>query len=128
MVLGGVADVAALELEHRSPISTRPASPTPRATPPRSSTSATPPPRAARPRPRNRRRQPGHIANNAVVIDETATADLSAHSPHAGDIVTDVLVVGGGPAGAAAGYWLARQGHDVTIIERKTFPREEDVR
>lgn len=37
----------------------------------------------------------------------------------------DVLVVGGGPAGAAAGYWLARHGHDVTIVERKTFPREK---
>jgi geranylgeranyl reductase family protein len=38
---------------------------------------------------------------------------------------TDVLVVGGGPAGAAAGYWLARHGHDVTVIERKSFPREK---
>ncbi len=38
---------------------------------------------------------------------------------------TDVLVIGGGPAGAAAGYWLARNGHDVTIVERKTFPREK---
>jgi len=38
---------------------------------------------------------------------------------------TDVLVIGGGPAGAAAGYWLARHGHDVTIVERKTFPREK---
>jgi geranylgeranyl reductase family protein len=38
---------------------------------------------------------------------------------------TDVLVVGGGPAGAAAGYWLATLGHDVTIVERKTFPREK---
>ena len=46
-------------------------------------------------------------------------------SPHTGDVVTEVLVVGGGPAGAAAGYWLARQGHDVTVIERKTFPREK---
>ena len=45
--------------------------------------------------------------------------------PHAGDIVTEVLIVGGGPAGAAAGYWLARHGHDVTVIERKTFPREK---
>ena len=61
----------------------------------------------------------------AVVIDETATADVSRNASHAGDIVTDVLVVGGGPAGAAAGYWLARQGHDVTVIERKTFPREK---
>ena len=40
-------------------------------------------------------------------------------------IDTEVLVVGGGPAGAAAGYWLARHGHDVTIVERKSFPREK---
>ncbi|MGB8861792.1 MAG: geranylgeranyl reductase family protein [Ilumatobacteraceae bacterium] len=38
---------------------------------------------------------------------------------------TEVLVVGGGPAGAAAGYWLATLGHDVTIVERRTFPREK---
>ncbi len=37
----------------------------------------------------------------------------------------DVLVVGGGPAGAATGYWLARSGHRVCIVERKTFPREK---
>ena len=37
----------------------------------------------------------------------------------------DVLVVGGGPAGAATGYWLAQAGHEVTIVERKTFPREK---
>jgi geranylgeranyl reductase family protein len=43
----------------------------------------------------------------------------------ADSITTDVLVVGGGPAGAAAGYWLARHGHDVTIVERKSFPREK---
>ena len=38
---------------------------------------------------------------------------------------TEVLVVGGGPAGSAAGYWLAGHGHDVTIVERKTFPRNK---
>ena len=38
---------------------------------------------------------------------------------------TDVLVIGGGPAGAAAGYWLAQHGHSVTIVEKKTFPREK---
>jgi geranylgeranyl reductase family protein len=37
----------------------------------------------------------------------------------------DVLVVGGGPAGAATGYWLACAGHDVVVVERKTFPREK---
>ena len=38
---------------------------------------------------------------------------------------TDVLVIGGGPAGAAMGYWMAEHGHDVTIVERKHFPREK---
>jgi flavin-dependent dehydrogenase len=38
---------------------------------------------------------------------------------------TDVLVIGGGPAGAAMGYWTAELGHSVTIVERKHFPREK---
>lgn len=37
----------------------------------------------------------------------------------------DVLIVGGGPAGAAAGYWLARHGLHPVIVERKHFPREK---
>jgi flavin-dependent dehydrogenase len=37
----------------------------------------------------------------------------------------DVLVVGGGPGGAATGYWLARAGHDVVIVEKKDFPRDK---
>jgi menaquinone-9 beta-reductase len=40
-------------------------------------------------------------------------------------IETDVLVVGGGPGGAAAGYYLARQGIDVTVIDKASFPREK---
>ncbi len=40
-------------------------------------------------------------------------------------LATEVLVIGGGPAGAATGYWLATLGHDVTVVERKTFPREK---
>ena len=39
--------------------------------------------------------------------------------------MTDVLVIGGGPAGAAAGYWLARSGHAVTIVEKRSFPRNK---
>ena len=34
-------------------------------------------------------------------------------------------MIGGGPAGASAAYWLARYGHEVTIVERKSFPREK---
>ncbi|HWB88247.1 MAG TPA: geranylgeranyl reductase family protein [Acidimicrobiia bacterium] len=36
-----------------------------------------------------------------------------------------VLVVGGGPAGSAAAYWLARDGVDVTLVEKKEYPREK---
>lgn len=39
-------------------------------------------------------------------------------SPH-------VLVVGGGPAGSAAALWLARQGVEVTLVEKKEFPRDK---
>lgn len=38
---------------------------------------------------------------------------------------TDVLVIGGGPAGAATGFWLAQLGHQPIIVERKHFPREK---
>jgi flavin-dependent dehydrogenase len=37
----------------------------------------------------------------------------------------DVLVVGGGPAGSAAAYWLAECGHRVLVVEKKRFPREK---
>ncbi|HEU4750590.1 MAG TPA: FAD-dependent oxidoreductase, partial [Acidimicrobiia bacterium] len=36
-----------------------------------------------------------------------------------------VLVVGGGPAGSAAAYWLAQKGHPVTLVEKKEFPRDK---
>jgi len=37
----------------------------------------------------------------------------------------DVLVVGGGPSGAAAAYWLSEAGHDVVLLEKKHYPREK---
>src|SRR5476649_354390 len=39
--------------------------------------------------------------------------------------VSDVIVVGGGPAGAATALQLARAGVDVTLIERARFPRRK---
>lgn len=38
-------------------------------------------------------------------------------------IETRIIVVGGGPGGAVAGFHLARAGFDVTIVERSAFPR-----
>ena len=37
----------------------------------------------------------------------------------------DVLVIGAGPAGAAAGYWLAKEGLDVVMVDKRVFPREK---
>lgn len=38
---------------------------------------------------------------------------------------TDVAVVGGGPAGAAAAIHLARRGRDVVLLDKATFPRDK---
>ncbi|MGO1637094.1 MAG: NAD(P)/FAD-dependent oxidoreductase [Ancrocorticia populi] len=37
----------------------------------------------------------------------------------------EVVVVGGGPAGASAAYYLAMAGHDVLVVEKATFPRDK---
>jgi menaquinone-9 beta-reductase len=50
---------------------------------------------------------------------------VSAHAANEHPGMFDVLVVGAGPSGAAASYWLASRGHSVLAIERKHFPREK---
>jgi menaquinone-9 beta-reductase len=37
----------------------------------------------------------------------------------------DAVVVGAGPGGSAAGYFLAEAGHDVVVIEKESFPRDK---
>ncbi len=35
------------------------------------------------------------------------------------------MVVGGGPGGAAAAYWMARDGLEVVVAEKKSYPRDK---
>jgi geranylgeranyl reductase family protein len=51
----------------------------------------------------------------------SAPADL----PRDTDLHADVLVVGAGPAGSSAAFWLARSGLDVAVLEKAAFPREK---
>jgi len=64
----------------------------------------------------------GHVndRDDLTVDDSSPTARVTSPARE-----TDVLVIGGGPAGAAASYWLARHGHDVTVVEKKQFPRDK---
>jgi geranylgeranyl reductase family protein len=39
--------------------------------------------------------------------------------------IADVIVVGGGPAGAAAAIELARAGREVVVVDKATFPRDK---
>jgi geranylgeranyl reductase family protein len=54
---------------------------------------------------------------SAEVRPEALTPDLGNDA--------DVVVVGAGPAGSSAAYWLATAGLDVALIEKTSFPREK---
>ncbi len=49
-----------------------------------------------------------------------ASAGVTPRTPD-----TDVVVVGAGPAGAAAAITLARAGRSVTVVDKATFPRDK---
>jgi len=60
------------------------------------------------------------------VRDGGRRATATARPPIVDDgSVHDVLVVGGGPSGAACAYWLADAGWDVVVVEKKHFPRDK---
>src|SRR5688572_17908773 len=44
-------------------------------------------------------------------------------SPMNTTVEYDAVIIGGGPAGATAGTFLAKAGHKVLIVERGNFPR-----
>lgn len=65
------------------------------------------------------------VSSSDIAADGAPADSLDSNPLTPPPLTTEVLIIGGGPAGAAAGYWLAKYGHDVTIVERKTFPREK---
>src|SRR5690242_5253034 len=73
----------------------------------------------------------GEGANGGPVAAGAGTAPAGPRvlgmgdGPRAEPRRCDVLVVGGGPSGAACAYWLASAGHDVVLVERKRYPREK---
>ncbi|HEY0125683.1 MAG TPA: FAD-dependent oxidoreductase, partial [Blastococcus sp.] len=46
-------------------------------------------------------------------------------APLGADVRADVVVVGAGPAGSSAAWWMARAGLDVVVLEKAAFPREK---
>lgn len=40
-------------------------------------------------------------------------------------MIYDVVIIGAGPAGACAGYWLAQAGIKTALVDRSNFPREK---
>src|SRR4051812_49515493 len=50
-----------------------------------------------------------------------ATTEL----PRGAELRADVVVVGAGPAGSSAAFWLSRAGLDVAVLEKAEFPREK---
>jgi len=58
-------------------------------------------------------------------LDETEISKAILNSYHEsllGRIVSDVIIVGAGPAGLVAGFYLARQGTKVTVLEKRLAP------
>ena len=56
------------------------------------------------------------------------TADTAARPESLvpdGKYDADVIVVGAGPSGSSAAYWLATAGLDVLLLEKTSFPREK---
>src|SRR6185437_6301759 len=62
-----------------------------------------------------------------VTVTQAPTPAVAAQSTVVDDrgYDADVVVVGAGPAGSAAAYWLASAGLDVALLEKTTFPREK---
>jgi geranylgeranyl reductase family protein len=57
--------------------------------------------------------------------DATVPGRQGGRSAALRDLDADVIVVGAGPAGSTAAYYLAQAGLDVLLLEKSRFPREK---
>jgi geranylgeranyl reductase family protein len=68
-------------------------------------------------------------AQLTAMTSETPASDPSAEPADQGSrrcgYDAEVVVVGAGPAGSAAAYWLATAGVDVLLLEKTRFPRDK---
>ncbi|MGN6609287.1 MAG: geranylgeranyl reductase family protein [Jatrophihabitans sp.] len=60
---------------------------------------------------------------SSAVSEVTVTPQATPYD--GGRLSADVVVVGAGPAGSSAAYWLATAGLDVALLEKTSFPREK---
>ena len=58
-----------------------------------------------------------------ILVQEATLAVVLAEKGDNMNTSTQVLVIGGGPAGSTTATLLAREGFDVTLIEKEVFPR-----
>jgi menaquinone-9 beta-reductase len=70
------------------------------------------------------------VADIRSAVDAVASVRPDAQVGLAADVEdsnydADAIVVGAGPAGSSAAYWLATAGLDVLLLEKATFPREK---
>jgi geranylgeranyl reductase family protein len=60
-----------------------------------------------------------------AIVDDRQPVASPANIPTDPHYDADVIVVGAGPSGSAAAYWLATAGVDVLLLEKTSFPREK---
>src|ERR1700749_3860203 len=60
-----------------------------------------------------------------AAVPSTLAALPAANGAEGASYDADVIVVGAGPGGSSAAYWLANAGLDVLLLEKSTFPREK---
>jgi geranylgeranyl reductase family protein len=60
-----------------------------------------------------------------AIADDPQVDAASAPLATAAEQSADVIVIGAGPSGSAAAYWLATAGADVLLLEKTSFPREK---